>query len=40
MCEIKVNTAQPNNQKQQHWIRVSDECQNDDGKHSGGVEKQ
>jgi hypothetical protein len=32
LFEVKVGSAQTNDEKQQHWIRVRDECQNDDGK--------
>jgi hypothetical protein len=37
LFEVKVNNAQTNDEKQQHWIRVRDECQNDDGKQPCGI---
>jgi hypothetical protein len=37
MSEVKVRSAQTNDEKQQHWISVRDECQNDDGKQPCGI---
>jgi hypothetical protein len=39
MSEVKVGSAQTNDEKQQHWIRVRDECQNDDGEQPCGFEE-